>query len=97
MGEFHNSRTQVFLVQHLAAFLVDDFTLLVHNIVVFQDHLTDIEVPFFHPLLGIFNGTGHHLVFNRFILFQSQLIHHVLDPVAAKEAHQVIFQRQVEP
>ena len=97
VGEFHYCGTQVFLIQHLAAFLVDNFALLVHDVVVLQHHLTDVEVAFFHFLLGIFNGTGNDLVFNGLVFFHAQLVHHALDLVGTEQTHQVVFQGQIEP
>ena len=97
VGEFHYSRPQIFLIQHLAAFLVDNFALLVHDVVVLQHHLTDVEVAFFYFLLGIFNGTCNDLVFNGLVFFHAQLVHHALDFVGTEQTHQVVFQGQIEP
>ncbi len=44
-------------VQYLTALGVDDLTLLVHDVVVFQHGLTGLEVAALHGGLSIFNGT----------------------------------------
>ncbi len=75
---------------------VDDLSLFVHDIVVFQDIFSDGEVLAFHPLLSIFNGAGQHAGLNGLIFSDSQTAYDGLDPFSAKEAHQFIFQRQVE-
>ena len=40
---------------------------------------------------------GEHLVLDGGVLVQAQRVHHVLDPLAAEEAHQVVLQGEVEP
>ena len=87
----------VHAVQHLTALGIDDLPLLVHHVVVFQNGLTGLEVAAFHGGLGIFDGTGQHLVLNGGVLIQIELLHHVLDAVAAEQAHQIVLQRDVEP
>ena len=84
-------------VQHLTALGVDDLALLVHDVIVFQNGLTGLEVAALHGGLGVFDGTGQHLVFDGGILVQIEFLHHVLDAVAAEQTHEVIFQRDIEP
>ena len=88
---------QVFAVQHLTALGIDDFPLLVHDIVVFQHGFPGLEVPGLHGGLGVFNGLGEHLIFDGGVLVQVELLHHVGDALTAEQAHEVIFQRDVEP
>ena len=54
----HHVLPQVFPVQHLLPLGVDDLTLGVHNVIVFQNVLSGAEVPGFHVLLGIFHGVA---------------------------------------
>ena len=51
-------------IQHLAALLVDDLTLGVHDVVVLQHVLTGLEVTGLHLLLGVLNGVAEHLLLN---------------------------------
>ena len=48
-------------VQDLAALLVDDLALGVHDVVVLQHVLTGLEVPGLHALLGVLDSAGEHL------------------------------------
>ena len=87
----HDVLLQVFAEEHLAPLVIDDFTLLVHDVVVLKHVFTDFKVAAFHFFLRVFNGLGQHAGSDRLIL-HAELIHNALDPVSAKETHQVIFQ-----
>ena len=76
----------------MAAFGIDNGTLLVHDVVIFQQALTDTEVVFFHFLLCTFDGFGNHSVFNHLAFLETELVHDTGDAVGREEAHQVIFQ-----
>jgi hypothetical protein len=69
-GHVQDVLLHVHAVQHLAALLVDDLALLVHDVVVFQHGLTGLEVPGFHGGLGVFNGLGEHLALDGGVLVQ---------------------------
>ena len=75
---------------------VNNLTLLVHNIVILQDMLTNAEVTCFNLLLRIFDGLGNQAVFNRLIILHAQLIHDASNIITAEQAHQVILQAQEE-
>ena len=51
----HNLLLKIFPVKHFAAFPVNNAALLVHNVVVFQNSLSGLEVAGFHGLLGLLN------------------------------------------
>ena len=55
---------QIFTIKHLTALSIDDLTLGIHDIVVFQNALTRLEMTAFHSFLCIFNGTGENLCIN---------------------------------
>ena len=88
---------QIFAVEHLHTLPVNDGSLGVHHVIVFQNALSGAEVPAFHVLLGIFHGTGQDLRINGGIFIQSQGVHHAHDPVGGEQTHQIVFQTQVEP
>ena len=62
-----------------------------------QHGLAGLEVPGLHGGLGVLDGLGQHLVLDGGVLVQVELLHHVLDPLAAEEAHQVVLQGDIEP
>src|SRR5205823_1304403 len=83
-------------VQDLAAHAVDDLALLVHHVVVFEEMLADLEVVVLDALLGGGDGARHELVLDRLALLHAQALHDPLDALAAEDAQQVVFEREVE-
>ena len=88
---------QVLSVQHLAALLVDDLTLGVHHVVVLEHVFPGLEVPGLHLLLGVLNGPGQHFCVDGGVLVHTQLLHQVIHPLRAEQAHNVVLQGEVEP
>ena len=82
--------------QDLAALGVDHLTLLVHDIVVFDQMLADVEVVGLDLLLGIFDGPGDHAVGDGFSLLDLEHVHDLEHPLGTEDAQQVVLQRQVE-
>ena len=93
----HDGVLHVHAVQHLLALTVDDLALLVHHVVILQHRLTGLEVAGLHRGLGLLDGLGEQLVLNGHILLHIEPLHHVGDPVAAEQTHQIVLQRDVEP
>ena len=84
-------------LEHFAAQRVDALTLLVHHVVVFEQVLADGEVLRFDLLLGALDGARHHAVLDRHAFFHAEPLHQAGDAVRAEDAHQVVFEREVEP
>ena len=87
---------QILAVEHLTALIIDDIALLVHNVVVFQDTLTGLEVAAFDGLLSLLDRAGEHLVVKRCILINTEGVHHVAHTLGAKQTHYIIGQRNIE-
>ena len=92
----HDALAKLLALQHLAALRVDDLTLLVHHIVVFEDVLSHIEIPRFHFLLRVLNGTGNQRMLDGLVLFHAQLVHDLRDALGREQAQEVVLQRQVK-
>jgi len=75
---------------------VDDLALLVHDVVVFEQLLSDFEVVGFDPLLGVFNGLGHHAVLDGLAVFHAELVHEAFQAVRAKKTHEIVVEGKVE-
>ena len=71
----HNTVTQVFSIQYPAPFPINDFTLFIHHLVIFQQMFPDGKVIALHFFLRIFDGFGQHPRFNGFILAHPHGIH----------------------
>ena len=65
--------------QGMVAFLIDDFPLGVHHVVVFEQAFADTEVVLFDFSLGTFDGFGNHRVFDHFSFFKTQPVHYFGD------------------
>ena len=84
--------TKISTFKHLFTFSIDNFTLLIHYVIIFKDMLTHIKVAAFHLFLGIFNGFGNHLMLNRVILPHAQFIHYRGNIFGTKQPQQIILQ-----
>jgi hypothetical protein len=89
-------RLQVLAHQDLAPLLVDDLALLVHDVVVLEQVLADLEVVGFHLGLGVFDGPADQVVLDGLPVLQAELLHEAGDALAAENAQQVVLQRHVE-
>ena len=83
-------------LQDFAAQRVDALTLLVHHVVVLEQVLADREVLAFHLPLRPLDGPRHHAMLDGDALFHAQPLHQAGDAVRAEDAHQVVFEREVE-
>ena len=92
-----NGVRDIVLAQQVVALLVDDLALVIGHIVILQQLLANIEVAPFHLALRLLDGIGHHAVLDRLALLHTESLHEALDPVRRENAHEVVFQRQVEP
>ncbi len=82
--------------EQLAAERIDALALLVHHVVVFEEVFADGEVLRFDLLLRARDGVGHHLVLDGHALFHAEPLHQPGDAVRSEDAHQVVFEREVE-
>ena len=87
---------QVFAGQHLCALAIDDFALMVHDVVVLKHIFTRLEVAAFDLALGVFNGTRQHPLVNGLVVGHAQGFHQAVDALRAEQAHEVVFKRQVK-
>ena len=79
------------------ALLINDLTLLIHYIIIFQKMLTNIKVVALNLSLGIFYGPGDHIMFNGLIFFHPQFIHDTTDLTGTENPQKVIFQGKKKP
>ncbi|MNV69376.1 hypothetical protein D3C71_1622830 [compost metagenome] len=96
LDHFHDNVLDVLGLQNFAALLVDNFALLVHDVVILQDDFADVEVIAFDPLLRRFYSAGNHPALDRLIFFKAKSFHHIQHIVSTKTFHQLVAQRQIE-
>src|SRR5579885_2871829 len=93
LHEVHEFVAHVFGVNDFVAEAVDDFTLLVHHIVVFERAFADLEVVLLDFFLGAFDGAVQPGMGQFIALLEAHFLHPLADAVRAEEAHQVVFER----
>ena len=84
------------LLHQIPAQAVDDGTLLVHDVVIVQQGLTDFKVMAFHALLGILDGAGNHVVLDGLAFLHPEFLHEPGKAVGTEQAHEIVFERQIE-
>ena len=82
--------------QGVTTLCVDEVTLLVHHIVVFDQALTDTEVILLHFLLRPLDGTRYHTVLDHLTFLESHTVHDTGDAFTTEHTHQVVLQRYIE-
>jgi len=75
---------------------VDDFTLLVHHVIVFERALANLEIVLLDPLLRGLDGPVQQRMRQLLALFEPDFFHHLHDPVGTEQPHQVVLQRNEE-
>ncbi len=86
----------VFGIQYVVALLVNHLSLVIRNIVVFQQLFADVEVTGFDFALSAFDAARHDARFDGFALGHLQAVHDGAHPVTRKDPHQRIVQAQIE-
>ena len=87
-----NIHTDTFTHQGMATFGIDNRTLFVHDVIVFQQAFTDTEVVLFNFLLCTFDGFGNHAVLDHLTFLETKFVHYSGDTVGREQTHQVVFQ-----
>ena len=86
----------VISIQHMASFFVNNLSLFVHYLVIFQQIFTDSEVVALDLFLCFFNRTGKHLMLDLLAVFHTKCIEHIHQSFRSEQSHQIIFQGNVE-
>ena len=66
--------------------------MFVHDIIVFEKVLPDIEVMGLHLFLRVFDGPRDQAVLNGFPFFHSQTVHDGGDPLGTENAEEIVFE-----
>ena len=75
---------------------VDEGTLLVHHVVIFEQVLADAEVVLLDALLGLLDRVVDHLVLEHLALLEAEAVEHLHDTLRGVYAHQGILEGDVE-
>ena len=88
---------QILAVEHLTALLVDDLTLDVHHVVVFQHVLSGLEVAALNGLLRVLDRAGEDPGVDGRILVDAERLHHVHNALGAEQTHDIVLHGQIKP
>ena len=83
-------------LDQLVALLVDHLALVVHDVVVLQQILANLEVARLDLLLRLLERLVDPRMDDRLVLLQPQLAEHAVHALGAEDAHQVVLEREVE-
>ena len=87
---------ETFTDESMTALLVDDCTLLVHDVVVFKQVLTDAEVILLDLLLCVLDAASNHAVLNHLAILEAKAVHHSGNTLAGEESHQLVLDADEE-
>ena len=75
---------------------VDNLPVFVHDVIIFQEILPDVEVVPFHLLLGVFNPPGDEFVFDRFSFLHPETLHNGGYPVGTEDPEEIILKGEIK-
>ena len=84
-------------LEDLFTLLVDHFSLAVHDVIVFEQVLADIEILSLDTLLGILDRLGNQPMFDRLSLLHTDPVHDRGDPFGAEYPEEIILEGKIEP
>ena len=88
--------SHAFGFEQFVALAVDHLALVVVDVVEVEQVLADVEVVGLDLALRVGDLLGHQRAFDDVVFLQAHARHHALHPVGREDAHQVVFERQVE-
>src|SRR5919197_6347249 len=83
-------------LENLPAQRVHVLALLVHHVVVLEEMFSDREVLRLDLLLSPLDRFGYHPVLDRHAFFHAEALHETRDAIRAEDAHQIVFEREIE-
>jgi len=75
---------------------VDDATLGIHHVVVFEQALTDTVVVLLYAALSILYRLRHHIVLYHLVFLEAEAVEHLHHIVRGEKAHYRILERDEE-
>ena len=80
----------------MTTFFVNDLTLLVVDLIIFQQVPADTKVVALDLFLGLFDSTGEHLVLDLIIFGNTKALEYAHELLGTKQSHQIILKRNIE-
>src|ERR1700674_5981056 len=96
LGDFQNVVALIFSFQRGATDTVNGLALLVHYVVVFEQVFAGVEVLRFDGFLCVFDAARNELGLDGHAFGHAEAVHEGFDAFAAKDAHEIVFEREEE-
>ena len=97
MSHLQDGVTDLIRLHQFVTLRVNHAALIIGHIIVVEQVLTYIEVMRFDLALGVLDCAVQHARLDCLVLLHPEFLHQHRHPVGSKNAHQVIFQRKIEP
>ena len=91
-----NRIAHVLSIQYAAALLVDNLSLIVHNLIILKKILSDTEVVALNLLLRFLNRRCQHLMLDLLTFRNTECVENVHQLLRTEQTHQIVFQRNEE-
>ena len=85
-----------FAVQNLLALLIDNLTLPVHHIIIFQNIFAVVKILALHFFLGVFNSLCQHFTGDSLALLEINGLAQLFNPLISEYPQQRVLQRQIK-
>ena len=96
MAHIADDFRQVFGCHDFTTLTKDHLTLVIHHIVKFEHVLTHVKVTTFDLGLGAFQRFVHPGVNDRFAFLHAKARQNLIQPLRAKDPHQIVFETEIE-
>ena len=83
---------EVLAHEDFAALAVHDLTLLIHDVVVLEDVLADVEIARLDLLLRVLDGIRDDLVLDGLVFLHAEFVHDLRDAVRGEEAQEIVLE-----
>src|SRR5437667_26475 len=69
---------------------------MVHDLVIFEEVLADVEVALLDFFLGGLDAARDHAALDGLVARHAHALEHVAHPIASEDAHEVVFEGEVK-
>ena len=82
--------------ESVTTLLVDNGTLLVHHVVIFEQVLTDTEVVLLNLLLCALDALRNHGALDTLAILEAELVHNSCYALACEQTHELVLKRHID-
>ena len=75
---------------------IDGLTLIIHDVIILEESLTDTEVVFLDLTLSLLDTVGQHSALKSILIGHSELVHSSGNLVGAEKTHKFVLEGHIE-